>query len=167
MNVAHWLDAAGRHAARHMPGRQPIPAYGHLSSLADTPGVEAVCAADAEAIDADVERSAIKDVDSHMSTAQHAAHCAALRRVLRAWCVMRPDIGYAQSMNFIAGLCLALVAENEAQAFTLFCGLLATLDPQFHAQWPPLAGFQVLSRSWSSVLSQDKLNHNSIMAYDV
>jgi hypothetical protein len=32
-----------------------------------------------------------------------------LRRMLRAWCILRPDVGYAQGMNIVGALCLALL----------------------------------------------------------
>ena len=31
-------------------------------------------------------------------------HTARLRRLLRAWCVLRPDWGYSQAMNFSAAV---------------------------------------------------------------
>jgi hypothetical protein len=37
----------------------------------------------------------------------------ALRRVLRAWCVLHPDPGYLQSMNFLAAFLLVQIGDEE------------------------------------------------------
>ncbi len=39
---------------------------------------------------------------------------AALRRVLKAYSLHDPDVGYCQGMNFIAGMLLTIVSEEEA-----------------------------------------------------
>jgi len=43
----------------------------------------------------------------------------ALRRVLQAFAVHKPDIGYCQSLNFIVGLLLVLLEEDEEKTFIL------------------------------------------------
>ena len=43
----------------------------------------------------------------------------ALRRVLQAFAVHSPDIGYCQSLNFIAGLLLLFLDEDEEKVFTM------------------------------------------------
>lgn len=43
----------------------------------------------------------------------------ALRRVLQAFAVHNPSIGYCQSLNFIAGLLLLFLKEDEEKAFIL------------------------------------------------
>ncbi|EMC92960.1 hypothetical protein BAUCODRAFT_76617 [Baudoinia panamericana UAMH 10762] len=43
----------------------------------------------------------------------------ALRRVLQAFAVHNPGIGYCQSLNFIAGLLLLFLDEDEEKAFVL------------------------------------------------
>ncbi|KAI5199171.1 hypothetical protein AUEXF2481DRAFT_31769 [Aureobasidium subglaciale EXF-2481] len=43
----------------------------------------------------------------------------ALRRVLQAFAVHNPNIGYCQSLNFIAGLLLLFLNEDEEKAFVL------------------------------------------------
>ncbi|KAK8192587.1 hypothetical protein M8818_007757 [Zalaria obscura] len=43
----------------------------------------------------------------------------ALRRVLQAFAVHNPNIGYCQSLNFIAGLLLLFLDEDEEKAFIL------------------------------------------------
>ncbi|KAF2167164.1 hypothetical protein M409DRAFT_22592 [Zasmidium cellare ATCC 36951] len=42
-----------------------------------------------------------------------------LRRVLQAFAIHNPSIGYCQSLNFIAGLLLLFLDEDEEKAFTL------------------------------------------------
>ena len=39
---------------------------------------------------------------------------AALRRVLRAYSYYDPEVGYCQGMNFIAGMFLTIMSEEEA-----------------------------------------------------
>ena len=44
---------------------------------------------------------------------------SALRRVLSAFAILHPTIGYCQSLNFIAGLLLLFLDEDEEKAFVL------------------------------------------------
>ena len=71
------------------------------------------------------------------------AHRKSLRRVLRAWCVLRPEVGYSQAMNFVASAMLCVVEHDENAAFRLFAALLGRLPPDFYAEQPPLRGFTV------------------------
>ena len=117
----------------------PIPQFAALSGAAERG--DGLRESDARQIDADIHRSRvaslnIADADVHM-------HRAALRRVLRAWCVLRPDVGYSQAMNFVAAVLLALAQHNEAEAFELFVALLHQLPADFYSERPPLRGFQV------------------------
>ncbi|WPH01918.1 Hypothetical protein R9X50_00477200 [Acrodontium crateriforme] len=50
----------------------------------------------------------------------------ALRRVLQAFAVHNPNIGYCQSLNFLAGLLLLFLEEDEVKAFTLL-NIITTL----------------------------------------
>ena len=59
----------------------------------------------------------------------------ALRRVLQAFAVHNPDIGYCQSMNFIAGLLLLFLQDDdevEIKAFTLLEIVTSTHLPGTH-----------------------------------
>lgn len=49
-------------------------------------------------------------------------HIGQLRRILRAFTVMRPDVGYVQGMSYLAGF--LLLENNEYQTFVLFHNLL-------------------------------------------
>jgi hypothetical protein len=56
----------------------------------------------------------------------------ALRRVLQAFAVHNPAIGYCQSLNFIAGLLLLFLDQNEEQAFVLLTMVTSTHLPGTH-----------------------------------
>ncbi|KAM0720848.1 hypothetical protein Q7P37_003133 [Cladosporium fusiforme] len=56
----------------------------------------------------------------------------ALRRVLQAFAVHNPSIGYCQSLNFIAGLLLLFLDQNEEQAFVLLTFITSTHLPGTH-----------------------------------
>lgn len=49
---------------------------------------------------------------------------AALGRVLVAFSVHKPKIGYCQSMNYIAALLLIILERNEEKAFWLLVSLI-------------------------------------------
>lgn len=55
-----------------------------------------------------------------------------LRRVLQAFAVHSPSIGYCQSLNFIAGLLLLFLDQNEEQAFVLLTMVTSTHLPGTH-----------------------------------
>lgn len=50
-----------------------------------------------------------------------------LSRILRAFCVHRPDISYLQGMNFIVAMCLLFMEEEDA-----FWGLVAVVECYLH-----------------------------------
>lgn len=58
----------------------------------------------------------------NQDTEAGANHYNQLRRVLRAFAVMRPDIGYVQGMSYLAGF--LLLENNEFQTFVLFHNLI-------------------------------------------
>lgn len=163
-----WLKTAEFLTSHHLPEKQSLPAYSALAAIGEERAHNIRGIMDMDSIDADVERSGIEGVHSQMSEEQRDAHHASLRRLLRAWCVLRPDVGYAQSMNFVASFSLALFGDDESSAFTLFCGLMATLDSQFHAQWPPLIGFHVevcthVCSSYHMPAATERIPHLSLM----
>jgi len=53
---------------------------------------------------------------------------ASLRRVLRAYSVIDPDVGYCQGMNFISAMFITLVS-NEEEAFWLLENVMDTKSP--------------------------------------
>lgn len=53
-----------------------------------------------------------------------AAHAAALRRLLRAWCLLRPDMAYVRPMGRIASVMLCVAGHDEPTAFAAFAALV-------------------------------------------
>ncbi|KAE9962362.1 hypothetical protein BLS_000428 [Venturia inaequalis] len=58
----------------------------------------------------------------------------ALRRVLQAFSIHNPNIGYCQSLNFLAGLLLIFLNEDEEKAFILLSIVTTTHLPGTHAK---------------------------------
>lgn len=56
----------------------------------------------------------------------------ALRRVLQAFAIHNPSIGYCQSLNFLAGLLLLFLDEDEEKAFVLLNIITTTHLPGTH-----------------------------------
>lgn len=73
---------------------------------------------DAGELNARVQDDIEKDVDrtfpEHAYFENSGMGEAVLRRVLRAFAMHNPDIGYCQSLNFVAGMILILMEEEEA-----------------------------------------------------
>lgn len=69
---------------------------------------------------------------SRKSTDPEVPIVRALRRVLQAFAVHNPSIGYCQSLNFIAGLLLLFLNQNEEQAFVLLTMITSTHLPGTH-----------------------------------
>jgi hypothetical protein len=55
---------------------------------------------------------------------QRAEGLQSLRRVLMAYAAHNPDIGYCQSMNYVAGLLLLVLDRNPENAFWVMCALI-------------------------------------------
>ena len=58
-------------------------------------------------------------IGSDYGNGQETSILKALRRVLQAFAVHNPNIGYCQSLNFLAGLLLLFLNEDEQKAFTM------------------------------------------------
>jgi hypothetical protein len=69
---------------------------------------------------------------SRGSTEPEVPIVRALRRVLQAFAVHNPSIGYCQSLNFIAGLLLLFLDQNEEQAFVLLTMVTSIHLPGTH-----------------------------------
>ena len=80
--------------------------------------------------------SAAMSVESRVSSAMNQAYdrpmISALRRVLRAFAVHQPRIGYCQSLNFLAGQLLLFLDGQEEKAFHLLCILTSEHLPGTH-----------------------------------
>ena len=83
--------------------REALPALNY-AALSSQPPSEA----DAEIIGKDVHRAGRQELGIANEDAR--PHREALRRVLHAWCALRPEIGYCQAMNQIAAALLVVVA---------------------------------------------------------
>ena len=57
-----------------------------------------------------------------------------LRRVLQAFAVYNPNIGYCQSLNFLAGLLLLFLDENEEKAFIMLSIITTIHLPGTHSK---------------------------------
>ncbi|KAI9720136.1 MAG: hypothetical protein M1828_005782 [Chrysothrix sp. TS-e1954] len=66
------------------------------------------------------------------STNDEPLMISALRRVLQAFAVHRPQIGYCQSLNFLAGNLLLFLDCNEEKAFHLLCIMTTEYLPGTH-----------------------------------
>ena len=116
-----------------------LPSYELLSGAAESgSGLQET---DARQIETDLARSSVQTLP--ISEEDLPGHTSRLRRLLRAWCVLRPDWGYSQAMNFSAAVALCVAGGDEASAFTLFVALIDRLPIDFYAESPPLRGFQV------------------------
>jgi len=77
-------------------------------------------------LEADLEFTASggakKRVTNNMDSTLTPGGQAALRRVLRAYSYHDPDVGYCQGMNFVAGMFLTQLSEEEA--FWLLVGVM-------------------------------------------
>ena len=113
-----------------------LPRFADLNSAAATSLRET----DARQIDTDLHRSNVSTLE--LAEEKAPAHRECLRRLLRAWCVLRPDWGYSQAMNFPAAVALVVANHKEADAFAIFVALVHRLPPDFFAEVPPLRGFQ-------------------------
>ena len=116
-----------------------LPPFSALSLAAERS--DGLRETDARQIDTDLARSHVDGLQ--LAESDLPLHRASLRHVLRAWCVLRPDWGYSQAMNFVAAVMLAVAGHDEPTALLLFAGLIARLPPDFYAESPPLRGFQV------------------------
>ena len=96
-----------------------LPPYDVLSAAA-TRG-DGLRDVDARQIELDLHRSHVSSIDVD------DGHLDRLRRLLRAWCVLRPEIGYSQAMNFVASVMLHQCEGDEPAAFALFAALMAVL----------------------------------------
>ncbi|KAF2663850.1 RabGAP/TBC, partial [Microthyrium microscopicum] len=68
------------------------------------------------------------------STKREPRLLGALRRVLQAFAIHNPNIGYCQSLNFLAGLLLLFLDEDEEKSFVLLNILTNTHLPGIHAK---------------------------------
>lgn len=90
----------------------------------DVASVRAPKAPDVDEIRTDLDRSGCAAFGVPVDMA--AAHRDLVRRVLQAWCALRPDIGYCQGMNLLAGATVRVCGDAPG-AFALYALLLSCL----------------------------------------
>lgn len=73
------------------------------------------------------------DSDDTLVNAETSILCS-LRRVLQAFAVYNPNIGYCQSLNFLAGLLLLFLDENEEKAFIMLSIITTIHLPGTHSK---------------------------------
>ncbi|OCK83290.1 RabGAP/TBC [Lepidopterella palustris CBS 459.81] len=74
------------------------------------------------------------DSDSDPTLCSETAMLRALRRVLQAFAVNNPNIGYCQSLNFLAGLLLLFLDEDEEKAFIMLSIITTIHLPGTHGR---------------------------------
>ena len=99
---------------------------------------------------AQIEKDLIRTFPNHPLYTTHEG-ISSLRRVLTAFAVHNPTIGYCQSMNFICGLLLLFLDEEDA--FWVLVHIVETLLPLNYTS--DLLGVQVEARLVMSLL-EDK-----------
>ncbi|KAI4148605.1 MAG: hypothetical protein LQ340_005028 [Diploschistes diacapsis] len=98
---------------------------GHYSRLVEKCQTPALSAKDREAIERDLHRTFPENIhfkpqtagnvsDNPLSSPIETPILSALRRLLSAFAIDHPAIGYCQSLNFIAGLLLLFLPEEKA-----------------------------------------------------
>lgn len=105
---AAWFFYAG--------GDAYIQRYPHTYTLLDSQSEADLSDHDKEAIERDLHRTFPDNVHfkPDISSGEDTPLLASLRRVLRAFALHSPKIGYCQSLNFIAGLLLLFMTEEKA-----------------------------------------------------
>lgn len=73
------------------------------------------------------------DSDDTLVNTETSILCS-LRRVLQAFAVYNPNIGYCQSLNFLAGLLLLFLDENEEKAFIMLSIITTIHLPGTHSK---------------------------------
>lgn len=160
-SVSGWLERATEWIV------PDLPPYDILATLAERG--EGLSESDATAIDADVPRTGLPRTGLGELTVEHKEK---LRRVLRAWSILRPDVGYAQSMNLVCSLALAVVGLDEPSAFLLFCALVERLGTEYFSGPPAASAIEPRTSPLSNRTSRSKhmrssqaLNRSRIHAF--
>jgi len=70
------------------------------------------------------------NMECELQEAEDLARRVSVKRLLLAYALYRPDVGYCQGMNVVAAELLSVVAEHSA--LLVLCGLLARLPADLH-----------------------------------
>ena len=101
----------------------------------------------------DVEKDLRRTFPGHRlySGTRARATTDTLRRVLLAYSVRNPGVGYCQSMNVLAGWLLLVLARDE-DAFWVLCAVVEKACPRYYT--PNMVGCQVDLRVFTDLLAQ-------------
>ncbi|KAI4166286.1 MAG: hypothetical protein LQ342_000176 [Letrouitia transgressa] len=131
---AAWRGAAWFYYAGGPALREENPTvYSSLVSRAETSGLDPN---DQESIERDLHRTFPDnihfkpDAPPTQQPADEAPLLTSLRRVLQAFAIHHPEIGYCQSLNFLTGLLLLFLPEE--QAFWMLHIITTTILPGTH-----------------------------------
>lgn len=91
-------------------------------------------------------------VDQHTASEDQFRHTSMgeLRRILQAYSLRNPTIGYCQSMNFLAAVLLHHMEEEEA--FWVLVAMVEELTPHYHTR--SMAGSRADQRVFSDLVQQ-------------
>lgn len=107
--------------------RSQLATYQELLKKGPASGTEAI---------ADIEKDLDRTFPGHAYIDTEKGR-QALRNMLTAYAVSNPELGYCQSMNYIAAVVLVVMeadgdAANEEQAFWTFAAIENCIVPQYH-----------------------------------
>lgn len=77
---------------------------------------------------------------------------AQLRRLLKAWVVLRPSVGYYQSMNFVAAWLLTALSSEE-QAFWVMVSIFEDIFPAYYN--PEMVGIRTLVDKFTTLVTKE------------
>ncbi|EGZ12270.1 hypothetical protein PHYSODRAFT_517537 [Phytophthora sojae] len=105
-------------------------------------------------IEKDLPRTFPLSLRSSMRQSQELSedgdHFGELRRVLQAYSLRNPTVGYCQSMNFLAAVLLQQMGEEEA--FWVLASIVEELTPQYHTR--TMTGSRADQRVFSDLVTQ-------------
>lgn len=76
----------------------------------------------------------------------------ALRRLLQAWCIWRPEVGYVQSMNFLAAFIWVNLNCHEENSFWVLAALAGNILPCFYTTGVP--GLKRLAQHFAALMKR-------------
>ncbi|CAI5731565.1 unnamed protein product [Hyaloperonospora brassicae] len=104
-------------------------------------------------IEKDLPRTFPLALSESMNASQEGAEAdpfGELRRVLQAYSLRNPTVGYCQSMNFLAAVLLQQMGEEEA--FWVLAAIVEELTPQYHTL--TMTGSRADQRVFSDLVTQ-------------
>lgn len=112
-----WFACSG--AAQKMKAAGPEERYEHLVQLIPT--------MDGSQNALDIEKDLLRTFPERINESSHPLTIEVLRRVLSAFALRNPTVGYCQSMNYICAL--LLLHMKEEKAFWTFAAIIENILP--------------------------------------